>query len=567
MKPSLFVLSLTLASVSAIPTTSSHNDDLLVSRADHGLVGEPFALDDRAVQRAMTYAEVKLAVAKEFNTEPATGSLSFKWDLKSECTRCKGKQVEDEKDKTKCRTCPDKTKPNPDHTKCIRDDTGCAEDEVPNEDKKCKKCPAGQKADTAGKTCVATRPEKEKGKCPDGLVLDPAEGGQDAKTEKPQCIADDDKRCPAGQSAATRRGKAPNEADYTPDCGIDDDPNHMCPDPKTFDHREIPINSDRIKHSCRSTRKTQNEMKAKYEARTKTAGSDQERKAKAEKQKKQRARSGWCWVALASIEAWPADEINALSQDEVDGLVSTWDDAVPTPPRDGQIPDYVIKFSGKAYAVVETETAGPFGFLGKIFGAGTNTATVVNALKTGTRGLASTKALQAAKNSAVVQKILKHPGYVDCLATVGAVTAGITARDMKNVKFDGKWGTYDVDWSRQPDPSIKALPPGTNDKQISLYMAVDTDSSRGTTYETYHDGYVRVLRLYYEACQNMGWAYKNSVTHLNVQGGCCTFYDLDNCQNKLFSMTNRQDGQLRGPSNDAISSFWCTFDEKCAGAP
>lgn len=584
MKLSLAALSLALSSVHGIPA-SSHDAGLLAAREDYNFASGRFSLDERAT--GMSYAQVQLAVAKEFKTVKDKGSLKLKWDLKSECPKkCTGKQATDPADKSKCRQCPAKTKPNTEHTKCIREDTGCADDEIQNDKKKCEKCPAGQQPEAAGRKCTSSRPEKPKGKCPDGMVLDPEEGGQDDKTDNPKCIADDDKKCPRGQSAATRLSKVSNEAEYEPTCGPDDDTKHKCPDPNTFDNREIPNDSDKIKHTCRSTRKAQNEKRTKYKTRIEKAKGDHDRKDKAAREKRQRARSGWCWIALATVQAWPSDETTSLTEDEIDGMVNSWDDAVPTPLLDGQIPDYVVKFSGYAFASAPViEGSGPAGItglantisnsIGKIIGAGSKGGqAALTGLKTGARGAASGKAIKAAKDSAVVQKILKHSGYKDCLSTAAAEAIGarseLRGREQKNVEFGGTLGKYEIDWSLEFDPNFKVPPTGGDEnKRITVTLGKDTDATYFWSFSTYPDRYVRTDRLLYETCQTLEGDYDNAVTDLSVYGGCCSFYNGAKCESdtKLFSMTDRQDGQLDGPHNDAISSFWCTFDGLCTGNP
>lgn len=61
----------------------------------------------------------------------------------------------------------------------------------------------------------------------------------------------------------------------------------------------------------------------------------------------------------------------------------------------------------------------------------------------------------------------------------------------------------------------------------------------------------------------------NEITAVGVKDGCCAFYDGENCEGNtfLFAMTDRQDGELTGKENDAISSVWCTFDKLCNGKP
>jgi hypothetical protein len=50
------------------------------------------------------------------------------------------------------------------------------------------------------------------------------------------------------------------------------------------------------------------------------------------------------------------------------------------------------------------------------------------------------------------------------------------------------------------------------------------------------------------------------ITSYSVQRGCCAFYRHGNCQNFMFSATNRYHGKLLKHDNDAISSYRCGPD-------
>ncbi|RDL42507.1 uncharacterized protein BP5553_02486 [Venustampulla echinocandica] len=560
---SLFSLSLALYSVHGIPASSPHDVGLLARAAA------------AAKQKPMTFEQVKLEAAKMFKTTSPSGTMTtLKWDDKAQCSKCRGKQIEDEKDKTKCRDCKKGTTPDRDHTKCLRDDNGCAEDETPQADKSCKKCPANQVADDTGKKCKDVKPAKEKGKCPAGKILDPAQGRQDASTTNPKCIGDDDSKCPAGQSSTTRKKNSAvaNEADFKPQCAADSDPDHKCADKSTFDYREV--SGSQIKHSCRSTRKAQDDKKTKYQQRTKSAAATEKR------DKTRRTRAGWCFVALSMVDLYSGDgygPLSSLTQDEVDGLISTWpDEALGTPQGDGSIPDYMVKWDVTLHATGTTTAGAAFGVgaiagaIGRVFGATTKSseAAVIRGLKTGARKPASAKAVAAAKASRTVQQAIKNPGFRDCLGTAAGVAAGAAAAQ---VVLKGPSGTFNIDWSRKPDPALQPPPVGTEDTQLAVFMGKDTDAKAGAWYRTYPDAYIRTDRLPYKSCVSLAGdaTYNNAVTTVSVSGGCCTFYNGDHCEKDtgLFSMTNRQDGELRGNANDAISSFWCTFNEWCEGSP
>ncbi|PGH08069.1 hypothetical protein AJ79_06068 [Helicocarpus griseus UAMH5409] len=528
-------------------------------------------LETRKSGKALSSDEVKEAAAKMSNAKGPEGAVDITSNPGANGNKCKKNQVQDKKAKGGCHKCKRGTKPVKNQKECV---------------------PKGDKDKDK---------DKEQGSCPKGQILDPAEGGQDKKTKKPKCVPDDDAKCPKGQSAVTRAPNEKNRMNYKPECAKDDDPDHKCK-AGTYDHRVKKGN--KIAHSCRSTRKAQKDKQNKYKrffekVKGKKKGKDKEKDKKKDKNKKKgddksrakRGRAGWCWSILTAIEApdfGPQDQKD-LTQDELDGMLSMWPDKkVPAPQGNGDIPDHVVKIVGKAsVSITGTDSAGfggIFSGLGKaiarIFkkggkkgggkkGAGKNgePRDVLKELKTGGRGKASSKALQKAKKSPAVQKMLKQQRYRDCLLT-RARSGGTKAI---NKPFDGDKASVDVDWSRKKIKN-KPLPKGTDGKKIQLWAGDKTDSSsKSSALSTYHDNYYRFDRLLYETCQKAD-DYKdlnNRITDIRVQGGCCTFYDKDKCQKKtiLFSMTDRQDGQLKGKHNDAISSWWCTFDKMCKGAP
>lgn len=69
-------------------------------------------------------------------------------------------------------------------------------------------------------------------------------------------------------------------------------------------------------------------------------------------------------------------------------------------------------------------------------------------------------------------------------------------------------------------------------------------------------------------CQKVG-LYSKQISALSVEGNtCCTFYSDDGCKSKgLFSMSNREDMNLKGKDNDSIASFYCTTTFSCEGNP
>lgn len=161
----LVALSLALQGASATPFFSDNTNDVGVM------------LESRANGKMPSYQQVLAASLKKYpGMKSADNSGKFKYNLKSCNAKCEKKN------------------------------------EVQDKDGNCKACPKGQKPDKDQTKCVPNG-GKEQGKCEDGKVLDPAAGGQDANTENPKCISDDDSKCPEGQTAESRRkGRDVDEA-------------------------------------------------------------------------------------------------------------------------------------------------------------------------------------------------------------------------------------------------------------------------------------------------------------------------------------------------------------------
>lgn len=121
----------------------------------------------------------------------------------------------------------------------------------------CEECPPGEHPSGDGSSCEATEEPLAKppqGKCKDGQVLDPAEGGQTPDTPNPVCADDPSKQCPAGQVPASQDRDNPKPG--SPKCGkdVDDKEKPRCPDTQ-YSFVEIDEKGS-AKYSCKNTRKT-----------------------------------------------------------------------------------------------------------------------------------------------------------------------------------------------------------------------------------------------------------------------------------------------------------------------
>jgi hypothetical protein len=382
----------------------------------------------------------------------------------------------------------------------------------------------------------------KKGNCPTGKILDPAEGGQDGNTKDPKCAVDDGSKCSNGKKAARRWPDVADRVNWTPGCGTDDEKDFECKDPNTYGHREIKMGE--IQHSCRSTRKSRQNKQNSYNAKSKNGSSDKNNKNKAREQERQkkakRIRSALCFIVLSAVNApdFANNIVNAMSQDEIDGLNGIWaDDSVPAPLEEGNIRDFNIKFTPVVQYVgagVTGEEAGMGGLvsaLARIFGrVGDNAAAdagkagsaagkasgsfgkyagnnVAKELESGSRAAPAAKAIEAAKSSSRVTNMLKSQRFKDSLtSTAGAAASDIidAAIPKKAAKFDGDLGTYEVDWSLSPYYKIHAVPDDQPDRTISVELIVDKDYNGSEWWlKLYYDSYKRDDRLYYEDCTTL----------------------------------------------------------------
>jgi hypothetical protein len=83
-------------------------------------------------------------------------------------------------------------------------------------------CPKGEVPNDAGDKCEKRvddeRERKRRGKCPDGLVLDPREGNS-ADDPNPKCQIDDEKNCQPPKLPATRPAESSLDKEYKVKCG------------------------------------------------------------------------------------------------------------------------------------------------------------------------------------------------------------------------------------------------------------------------------------------------------------------------------------------------------------
>ncbi|KAH7116270.1 hypothetical protein B0J11DRAFT_584301 [Dendryphion nanum] len=453
---------------------------------------------------------------------------------------------------------------------------------------KCEPCPPGQESSKDGDKCVPKKTDdekKEQGKCPDGKKLDPSVLGQNELTENPKCVDKVDSGCPAGQSKTTVK---------LSECAPDDNPDQKCTKPDTEDYREKGPDG-KIRHTCRSTEKKEKAKKAAYETNRKPlvdrlTNQNVNQREKTERQRKIRARRGAC-LALGAMTWIPETDVSQLTDDEIAGLQEP-DDTMPIPNFD--LEDYMVTIRAKPNIPIVDATAG-FGIgglikaitsggaliskTGKAFkGAASGTSATLKNLKNKGKSPASKEAVEKASKSAVVKRIVTSETLLDCvsLASTLAIAGGLSKRaaekeTVKEFTTGELWIRINMNQEKATAPIVYPSPEDSADRTLVVVMDQNTDASKPSLiWQTTPDSYWRDNRVDYATCNSIErTTINNEATLVQVWGGCCKFYDSGNCEsvNGMFLMSNREDGQLKGKDDNAISSFWCTFDLTCAGAP
>lgn len=169
-------------------------------------------------------------------------------------------------------------------------------------------CPEGKKPSKDGEDCI-TKPDADtKGKCAEGKILDPAEGGQTKDNEKPVCI--DEPGC--------KDGEVPSQPLFKPlfgagsaNCVKKPDDDKSC---EKGQYKLYKAGGDgKATGECVDTRKTAAEKKKAEEDKKKK---EEEDKKKAEQEKKdnelkekKKSRGRFCMALVASSELLPPEDI------------------------------------------------------------------------------------------------------------------------------------------------------------------------------------------------------------------------------------------------------------------
>lgn len=237
-------------------------------------------------------------------------------------------------------------------------------------DCKCKRCGPGTQPNAMFNGCIPNTgdpPDQDKkGKCKDGEILDPAEGGQDKNTENPVCIQDDQEFCEPGKVPQSRfKGDTTVKKKEDVGCGKDI-PEDQKPKCKESEYRFVETDGENAKYSCAKTRKFDREKDSKFKdakKRKKTEYADRKRREQEEKDKKakeakenrKKQRMGRC-LCIVPLSFIPTDVAEfGYSADFFDEEFITSDDMMKYWPADmDDVPnadtdtvdtdDYVQKF-------------------------------------------------------------------------------------------------------------------------------------------------------------------------------------------------------------------------------
>ncbi|KAF2748133.1 hypothetical protein M011DRAFT_458033 [Sporormia fimetaria CBS 119925] len=357
---------------------------------------------------------------------------------------------------------------------------------------------------------------------------------------------------------------------------------------KKFENFDKKLGKAKTKYQSKQQQKKQEKEREKQE-KERQRERERQKERNRERNARNQKRAGWCWAILAEGGAWVAADYEGVTQDDINGLTALWPEGVPEP-VEAEIPEWVLDVYPKP--VIEVPQVDIAGFAGiinaisKLFNAAKPAASeAFQALKNlKPAGRPSDKAIQGASKSGFVGKVLKDQRFRDCIsATAGAAAAagvaGVAQKSTEFILYDGETPyVWNIDFSRKKEDIFPSPANANGGKQIRVYDSTEEDGhfDPGGTGEhfTYSDYKPHRNRLQYERCNAVKtWDASgftdNRISAIGVDNGCCAMYDDENCAGNslLFTMANREDGNLKNKHNDAISGIWCTFNVDCTGRP
>ncbi|CAG8959056.1 hypothetical protein HYFRA_00012836 [Hymenoscyphus fraxineus] len=430
-----------------------------------------------------------------------------------------------------------------------------------------KSCPEGKRPSKDGKDCITKPNADTKGKCPDGKILDPEEGGQTKDTEKPVCI--NEPGCKDDEVPSQPLYKPLNPADSA-NCVKKPADDKACGQGQ---YKLYKADGDgKATAECTDTRKTTAEKKKKDEDDKKKKEEENKKKEEENKKKpeqgkeddklkeKKKSRVGFCMALVASSELLPPEEIPG--QDDIKDAAAA-NDAWPKDLeyKEMEMTNSNIEKGRNSITVgaIQMDTAGPnIGALFKaIFGGGKSAAK--SAAEAGVEAASRVAAATAkysvkagkigAKAGGSIKKIKEHPSFLECLAAIPTWVENNKLHLGDEVPKGG-------------------FKPQATGPYLHMWDAEDGGGSNPEQYlnrQNYDDDFWHVDRLMNDQCVDLNF-YNDKVTAFDAHKTCCTFYREKGCKGPLFAAFDREDGELKGKENDVMSSFMCT-ESGCGGHP
>ena len=508
---------------------------------------------------------------------------------KKEC-KCRGQrrknkcQISDKcpplqvKIRGECRPCPKGQKPNDKGDKCVKaeDDTGCSKGQTKNAiTGKCEiECPDGEVLNAKGDKCSKDCPKGEKinanpGKCqiacPRGQMLNTAgdKCGKDCPSgQKKNKVGDQcEMQCAKGQvlSAAgdecgkeCPKGQKKNGAGDRCEVETDD---KECPKGEKKvgnrcesedDGKECPKGQTKVGNKCKD--KPNDDDKEKEKEKEEKEKKEKEENEKKEKQEKMKSRNGLCltFVALTvDTEDFNIDDLESASEN--------WPQDVPY--IEGELTESNLQPPGPVVIPVATGAGAGIGNLitpfVRLLGKGAKSG--------GGKGAKPPKYAPKGsdKSKKTIDRFVNDKAYKDCLKMIpGTLSGGHTKLVIGD---EVPPGGFKAD---EADPPL----------QVKLCNAEDCGNNYHTgegkaELQTFPDALFRYDRIEVGKCFKLE-KLDNKVSAYDVKGGCCVFYDGNDCkaEEALFSAANRGDGDLHKKSNNAVGSLMCNHG-LCEGIP
>ncbi|KAF4629740.1 hypothetical protein G7Y89_g8407 [Cudoniella acicularis] len=382
-----------------------------------------------------------------------------------------------------------------------------------------------------------------RGECPQGQILDPAEGGQNATTPNPVCIPDT--QCPQGEIPGTMVISG-----TTRPCLLDPKDLKKPKCDATDYYTDVMANSTNnavAAFQCRKTRKKAAADQAANDQKSEDEKAAAE-KAKADQQEKMTARNKLClaFVGSSGLLDQPPN------MDDITSVADNW--PVDVNYVEGNLTNSNVQPPmPHAVVVVDSSMAGS-GNPGVALFEG-----IINAFKKAPKdetGKAASDATNAAEKTTLIQKIRSNKAYKDCLLAIGTSVANSVLHVGSEVPPEG----FPVQVAPPSDPTAEITTPS-----VTIWGGTTgADNDKNFMWITHADNYFWPDRWLPNKCQSTAPLLKVGI-QVKVTGVCCTFYSDEQCTASLLSTSGNE--VLSGNNKDAIQSWYCQEGSSCNGNP